>query len=164
MASSKSVGLKYGFRSGLEKSVAGDLSAQSIPFTFEEHKLSYEQPAKVRSYTPDFILPNGIIVETKGRFVTADRQKHLMIASQYPLLDIRFVFSNPRNRISKQSKTTYAKWCEKNQFEYAAKTIPTAWLQEELHPDVVNATMDLLDWNPPTPKTKPKRKKRNGKD
>ena len=49
-----------------------------------------------------------IIIETKGRFVTADRQKMLLVKEQYPDLDIRFVFSNPNSRISKKSKTTYA--------------------------------------------------------
>ena len=31
------------------------------------------------TYTPDFVLPNGVIIETKGRFVAADRRKHLEI-------------------------------------------------------------------------------------
>ncbi len=64
------------------------------------------------------------MVETKGRFLTADRQKHILIKDQHPALDIRFVFSNPNTRISKQSKTTYAMWCETHGFLYAPKTIP----------------------------------------
>lgn len=73
---------------------------------------------------------NGIIIETKGRFMTADRQKHLMIQQDHPDLDIRFVFNNPNARISKTSKTTYAKWCEKYGFKYAKGSIPEAWLKE----------------------------------
>lgn len=75
-------------------------------------------------------LSRKIIVETKGRFVTADRLKHLEIKKQHPRLDIRFVFQNSRQRISKSSKTTYAAWCEKNGFLYADKKIPDAWLEE----------------------------------
>ena len=45
-------------------------------------------------------------------------------------LDIRFVFSNPNTKIYKGSKTTVAQWCEKYNFKYATKYIPTAWLKE----------------------------------
>lgn len=82
----------------------------------------------MRHYSPDFILPNGIIVETKGRFLTADRQKHLIVKLQHPDLDIRLLFSNSRQRISKQSATTYALWCETKGFEYADKSIPLLWI------------------------------------
>jgi hypothetical protein len=126
----QSVGLKYGFRSGLEEKIAGQLDALGVPVRYEQETIEYTKPAKRSKYTPDFILPNGIIIETKGRFVTADRQKHVLIKEQYPDLDIRFVFSNSRNRISKTSKTTYAMWCEKNGFQYADKEIPEEWLNE----------------------------------
>jgi len=79
---------------------------------------------------PDFKLPNGIIVETKGRFVLADRKKHKLIKEQHPELDIRFVFSNSNTKISKKSKTTYGAWCEKLGILYADKTIPEEWLKE----------------------------------
>lgn len=91
--------------------------------------VKYTKPAKEARYTADFRLPNGVIIETKGRFVTADRQKHILIKEQRPDLDIRFVFSNPNNRISKKSETTYAKWCEKHGFLYARKSIPEEWLK-----------------------------------
>lgn len=140
--------MKYGFRSGLEEAVGAELQRLNIPYSYEEHKLAFEQPAKKRSYTPDFIIPNGIIIETKGRFVTADRQKHLMIAEQFPLLEIRFVFSNPNNRIGKGSKTTYAMWCDKHGFTYAAKTIPRVWLKETLTDEAFKETKRLLNWTP----------------
>ncbi len=107
---------------------------------YESLKVAYKQPAKDRTYTPDFPLPNGVIIETKGRFVTADRQKHLLIQAQHPDLDIRFVFTNPNTRIAKKSKTTYAMWCGKHGFKYAkaatpaqvkkgASSIPKEWLE-----------------------------------
>lgn len=106
-----------------------------MPVVYEDKdsKIKYIEPAKNRTYTPDFILPNGIIVETKGRFVTADRQKHLLIKAQHPELDIRFVFSNSKSRISKLSATTYAMWCEKNGYLFADKLIPKEWLKERKH-------------------------------
>lgn len=128
--SSKQVALKYGFRSGLEELVAEDLESKGIAYTFEDIKIPWVKPARNSKYTPDFLLPNGIIIETKGRFVTEDRQKHLQIQKQLPHADIRFVFSNSRQKISKRSTTTYAAWCERNGFLYADKFIPDEWLQE----------------------------------
>lgn len=125
----REVGLKYGFRSGLEETIASQLTQRGVPFTYEAHTYRYVKPAKPSRYTPDFILPNGVIIETKGRFLTADRQKHVLIKKQYPHLDLRFIFNNPNARISKTSKTTYADWCDKYGFQYAAKRIPDSWLE-----------------------------------
>jgi hypothetical protein len=126
----RDAGLKHGWRSGLEESIGEQLKARRVPFKFEEVSIPFTQPVKPRTYTPDFVLPNGIVVETKGRFVTADRQKHLLVKAQHPLIDIRFVFSNSRARISKTSKTTYAAWCEAKGFLYADKLIPAGWFEE----------------------------------
>ncbi|NCT81936.1 MAG: endodeoxyribonuclease [Comamonadaceae bacterium] len=126
----RQLALKAGFRSGLEETISRQLTAAGITPEYESFKVRFTEPAKARTYTPDFKLPNGIIIETKGRFVTADRQKHLLVKAQCPDLDIRFVFSNSKTRISKGSPTTYASWCEKNGFRYADKFIPQAWLNE----------------------------------
>ena len=128
---SKQVGLQYGFRSGLEESIAKKLTSQGVGFTFEELVIKYNRPQREAKYTPDFVLGNGIIIESKGRFVTADRQKHILVKTQHPELDIRFVFSNSRSRITKMSKTTYGDWCDKHGFKYSDKEIPEAWLKEK---------------------------------
>lgn len=126
----KQVGKKYGFRSGLEERIAEQLDKAGIEYTYEQLKLKYIKPASQHIYTPDFVLPNGIIVETKGRFLANDRQKHILVKRHNPTLDIRFVFSNSKARITKTSRTTYASWCEKNGFKYADKTIPQEWIDE----------------------------------
>lgn len=126
----KQAGLKHGFRSGLEDKVAKQLSDLGIDYKYEILKINYVVPSRNAVYTPDFQLPNGIIIETKGRFVVADRQKHLMIKAQFPELDIRFVFSNSKARISKTSHTTYAEWCTKHGFMYADKYVPQEWINE----------------------------------
>ena len=126
----KQVAKKYGFRSGLEERIAEQLDKAGVEYTYEQIKLKYIKPASEHVYTPDFVLSNGIIVETKGRFLMADRQKHILVKKHNPTLDIRFVFSNSKARISKTSTTTYASWCEKNGFKYADKTIPQEWLDE----------------------------------
>ncbi len=119
---------KHGFRSGLEEIVSKSLADKSIDGEYEKHTIKYIIPASNHTYTPDFKLPSGIFVETKGRFVMDDRKKHLLIREQHPELDIRFVFQNSKNKIRKGSKTTYADWCIKYGFLYADKSIPESWL------------------------------------
>jgi len=126
----KQVAAKYGFRSGLEERVAEQLDKAGVQYTYEQVKLNYIKPASKHVYTPDFVLSNGIVIETKGRFLLADRQKHILVKKHNPTLDIRFVFSNSNARISKASTTTYAQWCKKNGFQYADKTIPEEWFNE----------------------------------
>lgn len=118
------------YRSGLEDKVAAQLRNAEIDAKYEEYQIPYEIPASPHTYTPDFVLPNGIIIETKGVFDVDDRKKHLLIQKQYPKLDIRFVFSSSKTHIYKGSKTTYADWCEKYGFKYADKWIPDKWLRE----------------------------------
>lgn len=118
-----------GYRSGLEVSIARSLEARGVAFQYEPFRLPY-RIERATTYTPDVVLPNGIIVELKGRFVTADRQKMKLVAEQHPDLDIRIVFSNSRTKISKASSTTYAMWSEKYGFPCAENDIPTAWLKE----------------------------------
>lgn len=123
-------GLEHGYRSGLEDSNAEWLRKHGIPVLFEQYTIEFVQPETKRKYTPDFRLPNGVFVETKGRFLVADRQKHLFVKAQRPDLDIRFVFSNPHAPINKGSKTTYAIWCERHGFKWATRLIPPEWWQE----------------------------------
>ena len=127
---SKWVARKYGFKSGLEENISQQIEGKGIVVQYESEKIPYTVPASEHTYNPDFRLPNGIIVETKGRFVAADRKKHQLVKQQHPDLDIRFVFSNSKNKISKNSKTTYGMWCEKNGYKYADKEIPEEWFLE----------------------------------
>jgi hypothetical protein len=120
--------IKNGYRSGLEDVISEDLKERGVDFSYETVKIKW-QLIESKTYTPDFILPNGVIIESKGRFVPDDRKKHLKVREQNPKLDIRFVFSNSRNKIRKGSKTTYAMWCEKNNFLYADKRIPDEWIK-----------------------------------
>lgn len=141
-------GRAAGYRSGLEELVADQLTAAGIRFAYEGFPLKYTVPERLAKYTADFVLPNGIIVETKGRFVTADRTKHRLIKEQHPDLDIRFVFSNPNATIGKKSKTTYAMWCDRLGIQYAKRLIPEAWLKEKPRKDRIDAAKRVLNWQP----------------
>ena len=127
--SKKAVAAKDGFRSGLEMEIDNALKEHGIDGEYEQHIIEYVKPETKHKYHPDFKLPNGIFVETKGRFLTDDRKKHLLIRAQSPELDIRFLFQNSKSKISKGSKTTYADWCIKYGFKFADKVIPADWLE-----------------------------------
>tara|TARA_R100001463_G_scaffold132440_5_gene193148 strand:- start:2859 stop:3287 length:429 start_codon:yes stop_codon:yes gene_type:complete len=131
------------YRSGLEKKVADELTRLGVDFQYEPPGwVQYNKPTS--KYKLDFLLPNGIIVETKGQFLSSDRSKHKLIKEQNPNLEIRFVFSNSKTKIGSKSKTTYAMWCERFGFEYADRSVPTSWLHEELKPEQVEAIQSLL--------------------
>lgn len=124
------VARKLGFRSGLEKTVCEKLSNDNVKFEYEKTKIEWEDLA-YRTYTPDIILMNGIIIEVKGLFTAADRRKHLKIKKQHPDLDIRFVFENSRRKLRKGAKSNYAEWCIRYGFRYHDKEIPEDWLKEK---------------------------------
>lgn len=118
------------YRSGLEELNSELLKSLFIDPKYEQFYLEYLVPETKHKYTPDFVLPNGIVIETKGVWDAEDRKKHLLIRQQHPELDIRFVFSRSRTPIYKGSKTTYASFCEANGFLYTDKKIPVEWLNE----------------------------------
>ena len=122
---------RQSFRSGLEVKVAEELTQLGVKYAYEPPGwVLYQKPSS--KYKPDFVLPNGVIVETKGQFLSSDRSKHKLIKAQNPELDIRFVFSNSNSRIGKKSTTTYGMWCDRHGFEYADKSIPLSWIKEKL--------------------------------
>ena len=119
--------LKAGLRSGLEEDNQNHLKDLGVGFEYEKFKIKYV--TREKTYTPDFKLDNGVIVECKGYFKAADRAKHLLVKAQHPTLDIRFVFSNANNKLNKKSKTTYGQWCDRHGFMWAQGLIPKEWVK-----------------------------------
>ena len=114
------------FRSQLEERVADLLTELGITYDYETTKIAYEIQ---HLYCPDFILPNGIVLECKGYWDSADRRKIKSVKEQNPDIDLRMVFQSPFNTISKKSKTTYAKWCEQRGIPWTSfHEIPLEWL------------------------------------
>ena len=114
------------FRSKLEEKVANLLEGLGVSYEYESEKLSYTIE---HNYTPDFRLRNYVYLETKGYWDAADRRKVLAVKKDNPDVDLRMVFQSPYNTISKSSKTTYAKWCEKHDIPWCAfHNIPIDWL------------------------------------
>ena len=114
------------FRSQLEKNIADLLEQLGVSYLYESEKLSYTIE---HNYTPDFVLPNYKYLEAKGYWSPEDRRKILAVKRDNPDIDLRMIFQSPYNTISKRSKTTYAKWCERHDIPWTSyKDIPIEWL------------------------------------
>lgn len=124
-------GKVLGFDSGLERINAEHIEKTlGLPLLYETLKIRYVVPESFHIYHPDFELPNGIIVETKGRFLSVDRAKQLLVKAQYPDLDIRYVFTRARTPIGPGAKMTVGQWADKHGYKWAEKLIPASWATE----------------------------------
>lgn len=113
------------YRSLLEKRVAS-LLPPKVRKNYESHTITYTVDHK---YCPDWSVSETQFIECKGYFRASDRAKHLYIKEQHPEIEVVFVFGDSNNKIHKNSKTTYADWCNKYGFKYTdVKTgIPEEW-------------------------------------
>lgn len=103
------------FKSKFEEDVA---KKKGLTNVYEVSKVTFTQPQKRRTYTPDFTPKDGIHIECKGRFTAADRQKMLWVREQNPGLTFLLLFQNSSVRLSRSSKTTYGMWATKNGFDW----------------------------------------------
>ncbi len=114
------------FRSKLEEKVSLLLEELNVGAEYEAGTIDYVIKHK---YLPDFRLPSGVFLECKGYWDDEDRRKIRNVKEQHPDLDLRMVFQNPYNTISKRSKTTYAQYCEKLGIPWCSyNSIPLKWL------------------------------------
>ena len=121
------------FRSKFEAAIFAKAKQSGIKY--ESMKINYLVPERVTKYTPDFVLPNGIIIEAKGRFGAKDRKKHLLLKEQRPELDIRFMFQDANQtllpRKTHPKSQTYSEWAEKNGFKWhEGEVVPEEWKNE----------------------------------
>lgn len=122
----KTATTKPPFKSKFEAEIARLLDRQKVEYAYEGLTLKY---AVIRNYKPDFILPNGIIIETKGYFQSDDQRKMRAVKDQHPELDIRMVFQRLAGKVQ-GSNMTNSQWCEKYGFKYADGKIPKDWINE----------------------------------
>ena len=117
---------KQKYRSKFEAGIAATLNKNKVAFSYESLDLKYILSC---SYCPDFILGNGIIIETKGYLSKEDRRKMLAVKEANPSLDIRFCFQNAKTKLSRGKKRSlsYGQWATKNGFLWCHKTIPADW-------------------------------------
>lgn len=124
-----------GFRSKYEERIFNNATERGRVVVYEQPSstLRYTKPSTVSRYTPDFILPNGILVESKGYLTAEDRGKMLLVVQCNPEVDIRFLFQRGGKRITKNPNSmTYEEWAERNGFKWAVgESIPDEWFDEE---------------------------------
>ena len=112
------------YRSGLEKLVAVLMRQKGLVHEHEVTTLHYVSPAKKHRYLVDFsvsgVNDSLVYVETKGRLKNADRIKMKLVVAQHPDKQIVMMFSQPKNKIYKNSKTTYAAWCEERGIKWCS--------------------------------------------
>jgi hypothetical protein len=138
--SGKSTGIraeayKYGYKSGLELTVSNTIIESEYELKYETETVHYIVPERKAKYTPDFVFTKKtgklMLIETKGRWTAIDRQKMKHVLASNPGIDIRLVFQNPTQKISKTSKTTYEDYAIKlGIIHIAKKSIPDEWLLE----------------------------------
>ena len=80
------------FKSGLEEKVSDLLCELGVDYDYEGISFDYTITHK---YTPDFVLPNGICLETKGFWRPEDRRKIKQVITENPDIDLRMVFQDP---------------------------------------------------------------------
>lgn len=132
------------YDSGFEKLFADHLEKLGIPFERERDAFIYietvrksvcrecgsENCGQRRIYRPDFFLPAGVIIETKGYLDAPARSRHKLIREQHPGLDLRLVFQ--RDHVIKQTKNKdrYSDWCRKNDIKFwiCREMPPKEWL------------------------------------
>lgn len=118
------------FRSGFEKLVYEQLVEAGIETEYEARRIPYQSPPKNRTYHTDFTFKSSnMIIESKGRWTRADREKILNIKQSNPELDLRLLFQRD-NKITRTSKTTYSMWARKHGIPCAVGSVPEKWLEE----------------------------------
>lgn len=120
-------------RSKLEIKIANILNNTGEVWGYELTKIPYIIPESSHTYTVDFSLKNGLLIEGKGYLSDhAERTKYVLLKQQNPSLDLRFVFDNP-NKLCGGTKMTHAKWAEKYGFSYCSVNDIeqiNSWIQE----------------------------------
>ena len=113
------------YRSKFEASIAANLHAKNVSFSYESIKLDYTLEG---TYVPDIIFQNGVVVEIKGWFSAASRRKMVAVKTQHPDLDIRLCFQNANEKINrKKNSMRYYEWADRNGFKWCHKQIPPDW-------------------------------------
>ena len=132
---------KHKYRSKFERSIGTNLTKRGIKFLFEPFKMVYylkkrgavcldcgsKNCREKHHYTPDFVLPNGIVIEAKGHFTGPMRTKTREVIAANPDIELRMLFMRDQ-WISKKKKHKYSEWCDKNGIKYAFVKVPQEWV------------------------------------
>lgn len=109
-----------------ERDIVQECIDRGLAYEYEPLKLEYETAVvrgactscgatggnvvQRRTYTPDLLLPNGIIVEVKGKFDASKRNLMRQLVRCNPDRDIRFVFMRDNKFGGAKTRKTYTDW------------------------------------------------------
>lgn len=112
--------LQMEFRSSWEANIARILNHLKIEYTFEKdmYRLKsnvYDPKYKFasRSYIPDFILKNGIVLEVKGNYDLRSLKNLELFAKLYPNETLKIIDSDIYYLLSKKYSAVIENWEEK---------------------------------------------------
>ena len=121
---------KFQYKSKLESHFAELLLKNGKTAAYEARRFEF---VRVAHYLPDWEVSPTLYIETKGYFSPRNRGDLLSFREQHPEVEIFLVFSQPNNRLTSKSKTTYSEWCERHGFRWSSiKNFPKhLWTQKE---------------------------------
>lgn len=129
-------------KSNLEKTIGNKLIKRGIGFEYEKESYKWSEyiPRAYcddcgsnsdcyvdRSYTPDYFLESGTIIEVKGKFTAKDRKIAAAMKEQHPNLKIAMLFSKD-NYLTKQHGKRYSDWCNSKGIEWSLNELKEEWL------------------------------------
>lgn len=132
------------YKSLFEASIAEQFKLAKVRVKYEPYKMEFYQRVpsasckgcgskevtRKHTYKPDWVSEDDyLIVESKGKFTSADRTKMIAIKAQYPDKDIRILFMRD-NWLTRKKLEKYSDWAERNGFTYAIGPVPKAWLKD----------------------------------
>lgn len=114
------------FKSGLEATFARMIVQAGLSADYEPDRFRVVVQSH---YTPDWKISKNVYIETKGYFSPSNRSKLLSFKEQYPDIKIHLVFGESRNKLNKNSKTTYGQWATAHGFLWCdiRDGIPKEW-------------------------------------
>ena len=88
----------------------------------------------IMRHVPDFLLPNGLLIETKGVMDVTYPQKVELLAVCHPSVMKRYrvCFGNADLITPKRGTLTYAQWAHKQGITWCEGDIPESWFMEEI--------------------------------
>lgn len=135
-------------RSKFEVLVGDSLKRLGVPFEYEPFNVKYfsrinsalcavcgsKDVHKGRNYRPDFVLGNGIYLESKGKLTSAERSKIIAILDTSNVItrdNYRLLFMRD-NTLSKASTTRYSDWAAKHGIIFHVSQqgeVPIEWVK-----------------------------------
>lgn len=119
------------FKSKYEQTVYSHAIDAGYKLAYEPAKAKLKYVLPERAYQPDFVLANGIVVETKGFLRYDDLRKMIAVKAANPQIDLRIVFMRADRPLRKGGQMAYGEWATKAGFLWAEGMIPEAWHQEK---------------------------------